>query len=80
MTASMGVENSYEDDRWKHGAFTKALLEGLSGQADYDKDHAIYVRELDHFLTRRVSQLTEGRQHPSTEVPRSMPNFPLYYH
>ena len=79
MTAAMGVEDSFEDDRWKHGAFTKALLEGLSGLADFDKDHAVYVRELDHYLTRRVNQLTEGRQHPSTEVPRSMPNFPIFY-
>ena len=79
MTAAMGVEESFEDDRWKHGAFTKALLEGLGGLADFDKDHAVYVRELDHYLTKRVNQLTEGRQHPSTEVPRSMPNFPIFY-
>lgn len=78
MTASTGVEDSFESDRWKHGAFTKALLDGLSGQADYDRDRSIYIRELDHYLTKRVNQLTEGRQHPTTEVPRSMPNFPIF--
>lgn len=78
LTASTGVEDSFESDRWKHGAFTKALLDGLSGHADYDRDRSIYIRELDHYLTTRVNQLTEGRQHPTTEVPRSMPNFPIF--
>ena len=77
MTASTEFEESFENDRWKHGAFTKALLDGLSGQADYDGDHSVYIRELDHFVTKRVQKLTEGRQHPTTEVPRSMPNFPI---
>jgi WD40 repeat protein len=79
MTASTEFEDSFENDKWKHGAFTKALLDGLSGQADYDTDRAVYIRELDHFVTKRVQKLTEGRQHPTTEVPRSMPNFPISY-
>jgi WD40 repeat protein len=79
MTATMGLENSYEDDRWQHGAFSKAIIEGLSGRADYDKDRAVYIRELDHYVTRRVNALTQGRQHPTTEVPRIMPNFPIAF-
>lgn len=79
MTATMGLESSYEDDRWQHGAFSKALIEGLSGRADYDKDRAVYIRELDHYVTRRVNALTQGRQHPTTEVPRIMPNFPIAF-
>jgi WD40 repeat protein len=78
MTSSTGVESSFESGQWKHGAFTKALLEGLSGQADYDHDRLVYVRELDHYISRRVVELTAGRQHPTTEVPRSMPNFPVF--
>lgn len=77
MTASTGLEDSYEDPRWKHGAFTKALIEGLSGRADYDRDRAVYMRELEHYVSRRVHRLTQGRQHPTTEVPRTMPNFPI---
>ena len=79
MTATMGLENSFEDDRWQHGAFSKAIIEGLSGRADYDKDRAVYIRELDHYVTRRVNALTQGRQHPTTEVPRVMPNFPIVF-
>ena len=78
LTSSTGVEASYESADWGHGAFTKALLEGLGGQADYDRDRQIYVRELDHFISRRVEKLTNGRQHPTTEIPESMPNFSIF--
>jgi WD40 repeat protein len=78
LTSSTGVEASFESADWGHGAFTKALLEGLAGQADYDRDRKIYVRELDHFIARRVEKLTNGRQHPTTEIPDSLPNFPIF--
>jgi len=77
LTSSTGNEASYESADWGHGAFTKALLEGLGGQADYDRDRKIFVRELDHFVSRRVEKLTGGRQHPTTEIPDSLPNFSL---
>jgi uncharacterized caspase-like protein len=77
LTSSTGNEASYESADWGHGAFTKALLEGLGGQADYDRDRKIFVRELDHFVARRVEKLTGGRQHPTTEIPDSMPNFAI---
>lgn len=77
LTSSTGNEASYESADWGHGAFTKALLEGLGGQADYDRDRKIFVRELDHFVSRRVEKLTGGRQHPTTEIPDSLPNFAL---
>jgi hypothetical protein len=35
------------------------------------------MRELDHYVSKRVPALTQGRQHPTTEIPRSMPNFAL---
>ncbi len=75
LTSSTGVESSFESSKWKHGAFTMALLEGLGGKADYDGDRQIWVRELDHYVSKRVPVLTQGRQHPTTEVPRSMTNF-----
>lgn len=77
LTSSTGTESSFESDRWKHGAFTLALLEGLAGKADYDSDRQIWIRELDHYVSLRVPELTRGRQHPTTEIPRSMPNFAL---
>jgi uncharacterized caspase-like protein len=77
MTSSSGSEPSFESSRWKHGAFTKALLDGLSGRADYDGDRFLFIRELEHYVSRRVVELTGGKQHPTTDVPSSLPNFPL---
>ena len=79
MTASTGKESSQERHEWKHGAFTKALIEGLEGKADYDRDNTVDIKEIDLFITKRVKALTNGSQHPTTEIPKTMPNFPLVY-
>ena len=77
MTASTGREFSQEHPEWGHGAFTKALVEGLRGEADYDKNRTVELKELDLFVTQRVKQLTGGSQHPTTEIPKTLPNFPI---
>ena len=79
MTASTGKENSQEHPKWGHGAFTKALIEGLEGNADFNRDKSVDVKEIDLYITNRVKELTRGGQHPTTEIPRTMPNFPLVY-
>ncbi len=77
LSAATGREVSIEKDEWGHGAFTLALLEGLRGAADYDQNGLIEIKELDLFVTHRVKDLTGGTQHPTTEIPASLPNFPL---
>jgi uncharacterized caspase-like protein len=79
MTASTGKESSQERTEWGHGAFTKALIEGLEGEADFDRDNTVDIKEIDLFITKRVKALTNGSQHPTTEIPKTMPNFPLVY-
>ena len=80
MTASTGKEESQERPDWGHGAFTKALIEGLTGKADHNRDNVVDIKELDFYMTYRVKDLTEGFQHTTTEIPKTMPNFPLMYH
>ena len=77
MTASTGRELSQERPEWGHGAFTKAIIEGLNGKANYDNNNTIDIKELDLFVTTRVKALTKGKQHPTTEIPRTLPNFPV---
>jgi WD40 repeat protein len=77
MCSSMGREESQEQDSWGHGAFTKALIEGLQGAADYDRDGTVYLNELDLYVTERVKTLTGGKQHPVTEKPTTIRSFPL---
>ncbi len=79
MTASTGRELSLEKSEWGHGAFTKAIIEGLEGGANYDRNRTIDIKELDLFVTMRVKALTKGKQHPTTEIPKTMPNFPVVY-
>ncbi len=78
MSASTGSEVSIEDPSWGHGAFTKALLDGLDGLADYDRDGVITLKELDLHITRSVKKLTNGSQRPTTQIPENMPDFPLF--
>ena len=77
MAASTGKEESQERPEWGHGAFTKALIEGFEGKANYNTDRTIDIKEFDLFVTNRVKELTGGAQHTTTEIPRTMRNFPL---
>jgi len=77
MASSMGREASVESTRWENGAFTKALLEGLEGKADKNRDGAIYLTEIDAYVTERVKELTGGKQHPTTQKPTTIRSFPV---
>jgi WD40 repeat protein len=77
FASSTGQQSSIEDDSWGNGAFTKALVEGLSGKADYTGKGKITVTSLDLWLSERVKELTEGKQTPTTAKPRTIPDFPL---
>ena len=81
FTSSRGNELSQEDDRWKHGAFTHALIKGLSGEADLfprdAPDGRVTMKELDVYVSETVPQLTDGAQHPITNTPDGYVNFPV---
>ena len=78
MTASTGRGYSIENKSWGHGAFTKALLEGLNeAKADYNDNRDITIKEIDLYITDRVKTLTKGKQKPTTIVPESIPDFAI---
>jgi len=64
FSSSMGGEASWEFDVLKNGAFTEAILEGLSGKADIDKNGTVTVDELRDYVSKSVNDYTEGKQHP----------------
>jgi hypothetical protein len=68
LTSSTGTQDSIEHKDWKNGAFTEALLEGLSGKADYASDRVITIDELNLYLPIRVKQLTGDRQTPQRTI------------
>ena len=70
---------SQEHEKWQHGAFTFALLEGLrDGKADLYKDGVIKVSELLAYVKNRVPELTDYRQHPTSYQPKSVPDFAVW--
>jgi uncharacterized caspase-like protein len=54
---------SYEISSLGNGMVTKALLEGLSGSADTQKDNRVTVRELEAYLYTRGLQLSAQVRH-----------------
>ncbi|HEY6292214.1 MAG TPA: caspase family protein [Terriglobia bacterium] len=77
FTASTGRQYSLEDPKWQNGAFTKALVEGIDGKADYTGRGEITINMLDLYLAERVKELTDGQQTPATAKPSTVPDFPL---
>jgi uncharacterized caspase-like protein len=78
MAASTGKESSFESAEWQHGAFTLALLEGMNeGKADLNEDGIVNIREIDYYVAERVKILTGGKQHPTTQKPSVVSEFPL---
>ncbi len=77
FSSSTGRQLSYEDIAWGNGAFTKALVEGLDGAADFQKNGRITHKMLDLYVSERVKALTKGKQSPVTQAPGGVPDFPV---
>ena len=77
FTASTGRQVSLEDPAWGNGAFTKAVVEGLSGKADFQKSGRITLKGLDYYVDERVKELTGGKQSPVSIAPSGVPDFPI---
>ncbi|MBP9531549.1 MAG: caspase family protein [Syntrophaceae bacterium] len=77
FASSTGRQYSLEDKAWGNGAFTKALVEGIGGRADYSGKGKITINMLDLYLSERVKELTGGKQTPTTTKPQTIPDFPI---
>jgi WD40 repeat protein len=77
FASSTGKQYSFEDPNWGNGAFTKAVVEGISGKADYIGKGRITINMLDLYVSERVKELTRGKQTPATAKPQTIPDFPL---
>ena len=71
---------SHEDEKWGHGAFTKALLDALSASDDVDTNHdgVISMSELTAYIQRHLTELTGGDQQSlgSISVSRAISSLP----
>lgn len=67
ISSASGTEFAFESSQWKNGVFTYAILEGLkTANADTNKDSGITVSELRDYVVKKVGELTNGKQHPTS--------------
>lgn len=66
LTSSDVNEISEEGANWGggHGVFTWALLEGLRGAADANRDHIVTAGEAFNYVSNQVRRETNSRQNP----------------
>ncbi len=66
-------QQSFESDQWRHGAFTKAILDTVADpSADFaprSGDGLINALELQSGVAEKVKVMTGDRQHPVTFLP-----------
>ncbi len=76
ISAAGGLEFAYESPRWNNGVFTYSILQGVNDKLmDKNEDRLISVGELRSYVTKRVSQLTRGKQTPTTRNQNLMNDF-----
>ena len=83
MAASQGTEESQEYPAGKHGLFTYALLQGLSGKGDGDGDGRITLDELFAFTVGFVKAnrpLAHLPQTPQLTAPGTLGAMVLAHH
>lgn len=82
LASSQGAQLSYESEEFGggHGAFTYAILEGLSGKADRevgDENGLVSLIELISYSKRLVPRLTNKAQQPHVAEAASFSDYPL---
>jgi WD40 repeat protein len=74
FASSAARQESLERTEWGNGAFTKVLIEGLSGGAKEPGEGVVTLRSLGPYLAREVARLTGGRQTPVSLLPEALPD------
>lgn len=62
FSATNSEQSAKESREWRNGAFTKAVVEGLSGMADARHTGRVTVNMLSLYVSERVRELTQSRQ------------------
>lgn len=77
FSASTGRQEAIEHQEWGNGAFTRALVQGLRGAADFRNEGVVTHQGLSYFLGQEVRRLTANRQTPVTAVPLGVVDYPM---
>jgi len=77
LCAARAREESEENDTIHHGIFTKVLLQGLSGKADFNHDGVVTLGEVERFIKQRLAKASKGQQHAISALSTLPPATPL---
>lgn len=87
LCSALGNQKAQESREHRHGMFTQALLEALSGQGNGELgdsalkptriDGGIYLSALNAYVSARVRQMSKGYQNPVNGTPRFLRDFPI---
>lgn len=77
MIGVNGAPEPHQYEQGGHGLFTYALLKGLGGAADADRNGIIEVGEMCEFLRMEFQRVAKDREHP-LQAPVCLP--PLRHH
>lgn len=78
FASSTGRQLSLESREWGNGAFTRALVAGLNGGADFMGRGRVTFQGLGYYVSAEVEKLTGGRQTPVVIAPPpGLPDFTL---
>ena len=76
--SSASDTKSKENEDWKNGAFTKALVDAFNGAARTEGDIGLSTQQLDQYLYKAVRQMTDFKQTPIFMNPNGMEPFELF--
>ena len=67
ISAAAGNSYALESEEWANGVFTYSLLKGLrEKEADLSDGGEISVSELREYVSKKVFELTNGQQKPTS--------------
>lgn len=79
ISAAGGAEYAMESSTWKNGLFTYCLLEGIQTMhADADKNGQIMLSELQSYIGKKVEELSQGKQAPTSRVENLSLDYRIY--
>ena len=81
--SASGIERALEANEWNNGVFIYALQLGLKnreadGTLDGVIDGQISIAELNHYLSAKVPELTNGLQHPTSRLENISNDFKIW--
>jgi|JI10StandDraft_1071094.scaffolds.fasta_scaffold43862_2 WD40 repeat protein len=79
ISSAGGAEYAIEGGKWNNGVFTYCLINALKNkEADLNKDGEIWVNELQEYLGKKVSEVTGGKQTPTSRAENLISNFRIW--